>query len=638
MQATTAQAIQSAQIHYNDQGTPVSDLFGDVYFSNESGLEETEYVFLQQNGLPQRWLEHQAEHFHIIETGFGTGLNFLIAWQHFLQALATSPDMHCQRLYFSSFEKYPISHADLTLALAKWPTLAPFAAELLTQYPKPLPGCHRLQLAEGRVILDLWLGDVHDSMPQLPAQNQADAWFLDGFAPSKNPQMWQPELFSQMARLSKSGTTVATFTSAGLVRRGLAEVGFTVQKIKGYGRKREMAVGTFISPETASQTTIATPSIEAEMVIIGGGLASICLALALTSRGCKVRLLCKDPQIATGASHNRQGALYPQLQGTFSPVSAFHAHAFYFAKRFYQRLDVQHFAYPHDFCGVLTLACTEQLAQRQQKISQQQVFTDGLLQVVTSQQASEIAGVSLPYAGLLFPDGGWIAPQMFCQAALGYLQQQTDFSVQFDCEVLQIRHDQHSDDWQLMTSSGEMTCKQLCLANGASMPESSLISSVPMNLVRGQVSHVQSEGMAALKTVICHQGYITPAQQLLSEPSEHCVGATFDRSRHQAIELEEDNKANLALVNKVLQQPAWFADAKVVSAKAGVRATLPDHLPLAGQLPNQAWLLGGLGARGLLFAPLLAEHLAANFCGEPSPLSIELAARVTPQRFDKKRN
>ena len=137
------QVIKSAQIHYNDQGTPVSDLFDDVYFSNESGLEETRYVFLQQNGLPERWAQHQARFFHIIETGFGTGLNFLLAWQLFRLHRQQQPTALCQRLYFSTFEKYPLQLADLRQALQRWPTLAELAQQLLAQYPVALPGCHQ---------------------------------------------------------------------------------------------------------------------------------------------------------------------------------------------------------------------------------------------------------------------------------------------------------------------------------------------------------------------------------------------------------------------------------------------------------------------------------------------------------------
>lgn len=641
------QVIKSAQIHYNEQGTPVSDLFDDVYFSNESGLEETRYVFLQQNGLPERWAQHQAGFFHIIETGFGTGLNFLLAWQHFRLHRQQQSTALCQRLYFSTFEKYPLQLADLRQALQSWPALAELAEQLLAQYPLALPGCHRLQFEQGSVTLDLWLGDVHDSMPQLPAQNQADAWFLDGFAPSKNPQMWQPELFQQMARLSKAGTTVATFTSAGLVRRGLQEAGFSVRKIKGYGRKREMTVGRIEaehSPLALANHATAMPaqhhrSVE-PVTIIGGGLASICLALALQQRGCAVELLCQDADIALQASHNRQGALYPQLQASYSPVSALHSHAFTFAGRFYRQLQ-QQFSFAADFCGVLTLACTAALTSRQQKISADPAFAPGLFLSLDAAQASAQAGLELPYAGLFFPAGGWIAPQGFCQAALSFLRQQANFKVQFNCQVQQVsavasegvsnQAATTSAGWRLQTNQGELQRSCLVLANGTGLTALTPAAHLPLNQVRGQVSHVKAPAMAALSTVLCHQGYITPAIQ-----QEHCVGATFDRSRTTAVELAEDNQQNLDLVNTVLQQPGWFADASVVSAKAGVRVTVPDHLPLAGELNAGLWLLGGLGARGLLFAPLLAEQLAASLCAEPQPLPAVITALITPQRFQNK--
>lgn len=624
--------IKSAQIHYNEQGTPVSDLFDDVYFSNESGLEETRYVFLQQNGLPERWAQHQAGFFHIIETGFGTGLNFLLAWHHFRLHRQQHSNAQCQRLYFSTFEKYPLQLADLRQALQSWPALKEQAEQLLAQYPLALPGCHRLQFEQGSVTLDLWLGDVHDVMPQLPAHNQADAWFLDGFAPSKNPQMWQAELFQQMARLSKAGTTVATFTSAGLVRRGLQDAGFSVRKIKGYGRKREMTVGFIaaghddLSELAPPPPPVAAPCQPKAVTIIGGGLASICLVLALQQRGCTVELLCQDADIALQASHNRQGALYPQLQASYSPVSALHSHAFTFAGRFYRRM-LQQFNFAADFCGVLTLACTAALANRQQKISADPTYPPGLFLPLDASQASAQAGLALPYAGLFFPAGGWIAPQNFCQAALSFLRQQSNFKVQFHCQVQQLTAS-IAGGWRLETNQGELSRSCVILANGTGVTALAPAAHLPLNQVRGQVSHVRATAMTKLKTVLCHQGYITPALQ-----QEHCVGATFDRSRTTALELAEDNLQNLALVNTVLQQPTWFADASVVSAKAGVRVTVPDHLPLAGELNDGLWLLGGLGARGLLFAPLLAEQIAAHLCAEPAPLPAQITSLITVQRF-----
>ena len=658
------QPIQSASIYYNEQGTPMSTLFEDVYFSNESGLEETQYVFLQKNGLPQRFLNHDRRYFHIIETGFGTGLNFLLAWHNFRITQKQAPAACCERLYFSTFEKYPISHTDLTKALQHWPMLAELAALLLAQYPKPLAGCHRLQFDNGRVTLDLWLGDVHDSMPQLNKKNTADAWFLDGFAPSKNPQMWQPELFAQMARLSRVGSTVATFTCAGLVRRGLADVGFTVKKTKGHGRKKEMCIGVFQSvfPElqdadvknstlftdtknvaplnNAADLCISDPELTSPahpVTIVGGGLAAICLALSMLQRGRQVRLLCMDKDVAQQASHNRQGALYPQLQASWTPVSKLHALAFGFAGRFYRELK-QLFEFPANFCGVLTLSCNDALAIRQHKVAAEPAYGSALFTQLNAAQASEIAGVALPFGGLYYPAGGWIAPQQFCQAALAYLQQQPDFEAVFHCKVNKLQWLAESQQWQLdvenqLNQQVQLRHAQtLILACGSQIHRFEQSKFLPFNLVRGQVSHLKSEKMTALKTVICHQGYMTPALDNL-----HCVGATFDRSLQEPLELAADNDANLALVNQVLQQPAWFDDVVLDSAKAGVRTTVPDHLPAAGRLAQGLYILGGLGARGLLFAPLLAEQLATQLCQEPVPLSPELEQLVNPLRFTKQK-
>ena len=641
--------ISHARLSYNAEGTPVSEQFDDVYFSNENGLAETRYVFIEHNQLPERWPEHTNPWFHVIETGFGTGLNFLVCWQAFRDYRQQHPAAVCQRLYFSTFEKFPLSQHDLTQALQHWPELAELSAQLLAQYPLPLAGCQRLVFEQGAVTLDLWLGDVADHLPQLPAANLADAWFLDGFAPSKNPEMWQDGLFSGMARLSQPGTTVATFTSAGLVRRGLQSAGFTVRKTKGFGRKREMAVGIMPAPaghDVVSRARHATTAerrsaTDAGLIIVGGGLASVCMATALIRRGKRVTLLSKDPAIAQGASHNRQGALYPQLQRTLSPVSRLHAKAYAFAGRYYrQQLSLYDFA--HQFCGVLTLACNAQLAARQQAIAAEPGWPQGLFQVLDAAGCTKVAGLELPYTGLFYPSGGWVAPQDFCQATISWLQQQPNFTLLTEFNVRQvmpvntdpINTGPVNSGWQVEGDAGIVQCEQLILCTGAELAGLPVTADLPVNQVRGQVSHVRCDGLSTLKTVLCHQGYITPAD-VDRFPAEHCVGATFDRERKDCVLLPEDDIANLALVNQVLQSPDWFNDAQVLSAKAGLRATVPDHLPLCGELQTDLFVLGGLGARGLLFAPLLAEQLACEICKEPAPLSAGLRALVHARRFER---
>jgi len=607
--------LQQAQVHYNDAGTPVSDLFGDIYFSDNGGLEETDYVFLHKNQLPERWFTHARPFFHIAETGFGTGLNFLLTWLRFRQYKAQSTT--CQRLYFSSFEKYPFSKPDLIKALAAWPQLAELSALLIESYPLALPGPHRLNFDGGSVILDLWLGDVNELLPQLPEQNKVDAWFLDGFAPSKNPDMWQQNLFNQMFRLSHSGTTAATFTCAGFVRRGLNDAGFSARKTKGHGQKREMLIAT---AEQADEFCYEPPS---QITVIGAGVAGINAAFALWQKGIQVQLICADEAAGMGASHNRQGAVYPNLHATYDLMSSLSCQSFLYARQFYAGWQ-EKLTIAADWCGVLTLACNTNLAKRQHKIRQQAFAQSGLFSAVTKEQASEIAGLALPYDGLFFPTAGWLSPQDYCQQLATWLSAQ-GVAILYNTQVLQITEHEHS--CELQTSTGTLQATSVIVATGAQLNSLAYQESFPLRQIRGQVSHLQSQSMTPLKTVVCHQGYITPAHQQL-----HCVGATFDRSSGHSEVLTEDNQQNLDLVNQTLGQPDWFEDVEVMSAKAGLRATVPDHMPVLGK-QKQLWKFGALGARGLTWAPLLAEVLACSMLKEPLPLTVQQLDSIDIQRY-----
>lgn len=232
-------------------GLPYSSKFQDVYFSSDNGLLETEYVFLQGNDLQMRWQQSDLAQFTIMETGFGTGLNFLCAAQLWL---AHAPQ-HAV-LHFVSVEKYPLSLADLTAALALWPQLTALSTPLLNQYPA-LMHKQTISLYEHRVQLTVHIGDATAQLAHI--NNVADAWFLDGFAPAKNPDMWQADLFHEMAAHAHSDTTFATFTSAGDVRRALISAGFQVSKRTGFGKKREMLYGKFIGEKSTCEKLIGTP-------------------------------------------------------------------------------------------------------------------------------------------------------------------------------------------------------------------------------------------------------------------------------------------------------------------------------------------------------------------------------------------
>uniref|UniRef100_UPI000558011D tRNA (5-methylaminomethyl-2-thiouridine)(34)-methyltransferase MnmD n=1 Tax=Erwinia oleae TaxID=796334 RepID=UPI000558011D len=409
--------VEHAELNWNEQGTPVSRAFGDVYFFNENGPQETAHVFLGGNRLPARFSDHPRDLFITAETGFGTGLNFLMLWQCFDVFRQQQPEARLQRLHFISCEKFPLSPTDLARAHAHWPELADYAAALRAQWPSATPGCHRLLLDGGRVTLDLWLGDINaltDSFDDSLNQ-QVDAWFLDGFSPAKNPEMWMPDLFACMARLARQGCTIATFTAAGFVRRGLIDAGFSMEKRKGFGPKREMLGGVMTRADATPPRTpwYARPQAQCgEITLIGGGISSALLALALLRRGKKVTLYSADAQPAAGASGNRQGALYPLLNHHDPALATFFPAAFTFARRLLDQLDV---TFDHQWCGVTQLAWDEKSAGKIAKMLTMRL-PEAIARAVTQAEAEALCGVKTGCGGITYPLGGWLSPAQLTPA------------------------------------------------------------------------------------------------------------------------------------------------------------------------------------------------------------------------------
>jgi len=372
--------ITNAHIRFNENGTPYATQFEDLYFSDAQGIDETNHVFIKNNKLLQRWDNWKNQQFVIAETGFGTGLNVLVTMLHFerFSQQTNSPKF---RLHFISIEKFPISHADLAKALSLYPQLEQYSQPLLEQYPIPVAGCHRLTFLGGKVILDLWLGDVHDVLPKIENKSQGlvDTWFLDGFAPSKNPDMWTQGLFENMALLAKDQCHFATFTAAGHVKRGLREAGFEVQKQAGHGRKRDMLAGSITKTadnlsrlpyfvRRPANISNKTPKI----AIIGGGLAGANCAYALSKRGLQSTLYCQDDALAQGASGNSQGGFYPQLNAEAGHASQIHALSFNYASKLYRQLLNQGIHYSHQWCGTIQLAFNDKATNRYRKWNENQ--------------------------------------------------------------------------------------------------------------------------------------------------------------------------------------------------------------------------------------------------------------------------
>ena len=650
--------LPHAQLDWDDQGLPRSRVFDDVYFSDLSGLDETRYVFLEQNALSERFAALQAGQRLVIgETGFGTGLNFLCAWQLFEQQAVPGA-----RLHFVSVEKYPLSLPDLQRALALWPELKLFADQLLAQYVAIHQGFQRLVLDNGRVTLTLLIGDALEQLPQLDAQ--IDAWFLDGFAPAKNPDMWTAELFAELARLAAPGSTISTFTSTGWVRRLLNAAGFKMKRTPGIGHKWEILRGVFVgwppdaAPPPEPKPWFARPQPlagERHALVIGAGLAGCATAGSLAARGWRVSLLERHAALAQEASGNPQGVLYLKLSAHGTALSQLIVSGFGYTRRVLEHLQR---GADWDNCGVLQLAFNAKEADRQAQLAA--AFPADLLHVVDREHAEVRAGIALPSGGLFYPEGGWVHPPALCawQAA------HPNIEVLPHHEAMQLRrvHGQ----WQAWDGDRLLAeAPVVVLAGAAEIKRFDFSSDLPLKRIRGQITRLpQTVDSQSLSTVVCAEGYVAPARL-----GEHTLGASFDFTNDDLTPTAAEHAGNLQMLEEisndlVTRLGAGNLQPEALEGRAAFRCTSPDYLPIVGPLAAaQAftdaysvlgkdarqtpdipcpWLEGvyinsGHGSRGLITAPLSAELLAAWLDNEPLPLPRAVAEACHPNRFALRR-
>ena len=235
--------MHESTIIWDENQTPISRYFDDIYFNTNGAIDETRYVFIEGNSLYERFLQHQRESFTIAETGFGTGLSFLIAWQMFKQFRENKPNSPLKRLDFFSVEKYPLSEKEMSKVHSKIINSNDSLSLLAKQLRDSLNESQSIVLDDTHLVI--CYDDITHYPKFLKQQNcLIDVWFFDGFSPAKNPEMWSESLFKKCYDLTNDGGSFATFTAAGFVRRNLINAGFNVKKHKGFGVKREMLIGS----------------------------------------------------------------------------------------------------------------------------------------------------------------------------------------------------------------------------------------------------------------------------------------------------------------------------------------------------------------------------------------------------------
>ena len=634
------QPIVPARIDFSDPAAPFASDFGDVYHSRSGALAQARHVFLGGNGLPGRWQERQR--FVVLETGFGLGNNFLATW-----AAWRDDPRRCERLHFISVEKHPPRRDDLQRAHAGSP-LAALADQLTAAWPALTPNLHPMSFEGGRVQLLLALGDAADWLPEIVAE--VDAFYLDGFAPSKNPQMWDRRLTKAMGRLAAPGASAATWSVAREVRDGLGEAGFVVERAPGFAGKREMSVARYapaFTPRRAPSRMQAKADGPREAVVIGAGLAGAGVAHALAEHGYHCTVLDRHPAPASETSGNPAGLFH----GVITPEDGAHARFNRAAALFAQRSFAPWLGsgeIPGRIDGLLRLDTGEPAAM--EALVARLGLPADYLRVVSAEQASELAGLRMPSPAWFYPGGGWLSPAALARR---WLREAEHIVFRGGVAIQSVRH--AASRWQVLDAAGTVCAEApvLVLAAGAESLRLLGRPAWPLETVRGQISLLPAgtPGLLLPRRPVAGAGYAIalPGGELL-------CGASAQAGDPDPAVREEDHLANLAQLGR-MTGAAPLVEPGRLQGRVGFRLVSDDRLPVLGPMPLPdarlqgqrleqprlierqpgLYVLTALGSRGITWAPLAAQTLAAWIAGAPLPLEASLLDAVDASRFVSRR-
>ena len=576
------------------KGAPRSEQFDDIYFSAENGLKETNHVFLQGNNLPDAWKD--KKHFVIGETGFGTGLNFFSVWKLFEET--TLPE---QKLDFISVEKYPLTPEEIKKALEPWKEfLGERVHQFLEQYPIRVAGFHRIQVSD-QITLTLIFDDINESFPEVGAV--VDCWFLDGFTPAKNPDMWSENVFEQMARLSKNGATYATFTAAGDVRRRLEATDFSVEKKKGFGHKRDMITGTYQG--SGHSLDAALPKGE-RIAIIGGGLAGTSCAYVLKRHGYEPVIYEASNELAAGASGNNMGLYNPRFTAQRDEISDFYAPAYAQLIRLAKQARE---AVEYTPCGALHLMNAPEKEKRLTSTARKWRWHSDHLSHLNSHEASKVAGIPINHDALYLKDSGSISPKKLCH---------------FYAQNIEVRLNSTIENINEL----DYACIIICNASAAqNFKELSFLSLDP---VRGQVSEVEAKGMAQkLKCNLLYGGYLS-----VSQNGVQTIGSTFEKWIDHDDVMEESHQHNIDTLKKFIPH-LDDQEFNVKGGYAGFRTATNDRYPVVGPVPktSHVYVSAAFGSHGIVGSLAAAHYIADLIRQGPLSLPLKVANALMPQRF-----
>ena len=577
-----------------------SEEYDDFYSSSKGAVEECKHVFIEGNNLTNRFKElEQNATFFIGELGFGVGINFITTCSEWLKHTSDN-----QRLEFYSFDKYLFKPEHFKKIVSANTELSEYILEYESNYPKNIEGIQRISLFKGRIILNLILGDISTTQTYLEQIDTIDAWFFDGFSPSKNPELWTKQLFSKINKSCHANSTFSTYSSSGYVKKNLKDAGFSYEKVKGFSHKRHMLRG--LSSTRKEKTSIKG----LKVAVIGSGIAGCTVSYFLSKQGIEVDLYEQEEDICSGASSHELLVTYPRLSAHDTPYGRFNLHAYVFATNFYESLQTSAW----QKTGVLVLNHDSDSNKKQDSLIQSR--NDNIIfEALDSKEASKIAGIELTTPAMLYRDAGYILPKQICEELIEH----PNINLQLSTTVQKVI--ESGNKVSLIIDDKTEEYDFVCLCAGSDTDK--IYKLEGFSKKRGQVTHINSrDKFSDINLPICGKGYISPEINNI-----HVVGSSYSDIDTLDV-LEEEHQHNLDNL-KVIQNE----QAEIKAGKVGFRAVSKDHMPVVG---NQGRIFVNTchGSRASVTAPICAEIVSSLISGKAPPLEKRELDSLSPNRFN----
>ena len=580
---------------------PYSSAYQDRFFQDDA-ISEITNIFIEPNQLLERI--KNGSRVHIGELGFGFGINFLVTAKFWLENNKNSDSLNLE--YLAIDEALP-TKAQILKIINNFPELKEVSNIFLNSYDPSHNDSQRIYFPSLKIRLTLIQNDVESGLKNLLglANNQIDAWYLDGFDPSKNKSMWSNSIFQYIKFLSANNATFGTFTSAGFVKRGLKKFGFKVNKVKGFGRKRHKLTGI----RSPNPTVNIERNKKKKIGIIGSGIAASSAAYAAVQNGADVEIFELSDDIAAGASGNPIAAMYPRFSANDSPYSFLTAQSYFFAEKIYSQL-------PNAYKKTGLLFSHSNDYQKQWMTDMKNLNREDLFETIDKKKMKKLYGFESH--GLLVKKGGYLFPKLICQELTSHPNIKISYNYCFNSWF----KNKSKIDIHFSNQEKKSGFDDLIIANGSSLER--YISGLKIS--KGQLVGLKGDQQIDLDLPINSAGYILPKVDGIT-----WIGSTHEREFENIEICYEAGRELIKRTNKNFNVSLQGSDD--IQMTANFRVSSKDRLPLAGKIEKNIYAIGGLGSRGFSLGPILGEHVASLINNSPSPISSGIALAIEPLRF-----